>query len=188
MKTGTTLETERLIIRHWTTSESDIDAFHQLTSNEKVRQFFPTRLSRDEARSKLEALTAGLENKPCDWAAACLRETGEVLGFTGLAPVGYQTHFTPAVEIGWSFLPGAWGKGYATEAARALLRQGFEDMALAEIVSFAVEGNTPSIAVMERIGMVQDVGGSFDHPAVPDSHPHLKRHVLYRAKNPDTDG
>ena len=52
--------------------------------------------------------------------------------------------------------------------------------ALEEIVSFAVWNNHRSTAVMERLGMRHDPAGDFDHPRVPDTHPHLRRHVLYR--------
>ncbi|TIW17468.1 MAG: GNAT family N-acetyltransferase, partial [Mesorhizobium sp.] len=57
---------------------------------------------------------------------------------------------------------------------------GFETLELDEIISFAVAENHRSIAVMKRLGMRADPGADFDHPAVPDSHPRLKRHVLYR--------
>lgn len=49
-----------------------------------------------------------------------------------------------------------------------------------EIVSFAVTANQRSTAVMERIGMTAEPAHDFDHPGVPDSHPHLKRHSFYR--------
>ena len=73
---------------------------------------------------------------------------------------------------------GHWHRGYATEAAREALRFGFERLALDEIVSFTALTNTPSQAVMQRIGMV-DSGEDFDHPALPEGSP-LRRHCLYR--------
>ena len=54
-----------------------------------------------------------------------------------------------------------------------------EQRNLAEIVSFAVADNVRSTAVMKRIGMRPDPARDFDHPGVPDSHPQLRRHVLY---------
>ena len=85
-----------------------------------------------------------------------------------------------AVEIGWRLAPEFWGKGYASEAAHAWLDHAFEVLGLAEVVSFAVTTNRRSTAVMERIGMTADPDHDFDHPAVPDSHAHLRRHSLYR--------
>ena len=89
------------------------------------------------------------------------------------------------VEIGWRLGTDFWGLGYATEAARELLRLGFEDRGLDEIVSFAVPQNTRSIAVMDRLGLRPDPSRDFDHPRVPDSHPHLRRHVLYALERTD---
>ena len=80
--------------------------------------------------------------------------------------------------------PTFWGKGYATEGARAALKFGFEEKALDEILSMTVLENKPSWRVMERIGMTRDLAGDFDHPRVPDGH-RLKRHILYRLKRSD---
>jgi len=82
-------------------------------------------------------------------------------------------------------LPEHWHKGFATEAAHALLSYGFDILKLDEIVSFAVQNNLPSIAVMQRIGMTAEPERNFDHPRVPDSMPHLKRHVFFRITNPE---
>ena len=66
-----------------------------------------------------------------------------------------------------------------TEAAKALMDHGFHTVGLPEIVSFAVSANRRSTAVMERLGMRRVPERDFDHPRVPDSHPHLRRHVVY---------
>jgi RimJ/RimL family protein N-acetyltransferase len=60
-----------------------------------------------------------------------------------------------------------------------MLRLGFEQRNLAEIVAFAVAANRRSTAVMKRIGLRRDPSRDFDHPRVPETHPHLKRHVVY---------
>lgn len=73
----------------------------------------------------------------------------------------------------------AWGRGYAVEAARAICERAFGELGLAEIVSFTVPWNIRSRRVMERVGMVHDAAGSFEHPRLPEGHP-LRRHVLYR--------
>ena len=78
--------------------------------------------------------------------------------------------FTPCVEVGWRLATAAWGRGYATEAARAALRFGFEDLGLTEIVSFTAPANVKSRAVMERLGMTRDPADDFDHPRFPDGH------------------
>jgi ribosomal-protein-alanine N-acetyltransferase len=87
------------------------------------------------------------------------------------------------VEVGWRLARGAWGHGYATEAARAALTYGFDVIGLDEIVSFTATINVPSIAVMQRLGMTRDAVEDFDHSALPVGHP-VRRHVLYRLPRP----
>ena len=73
-----------------------------------------------------------------------------------------------------------WGKGYVTEAAKALLSMAFDEKRLSEIVSFAVYNNHRSTAVMKRIGLNRDAARDFNHPRVPEeTHPHLRPHVTY---------
>jgi ribosomal-protein-alanine N-acetyltransferase len=86
----------------------------------------------------------------------------------------------PAVEVGWRLDPAHWGNGYATEAAAAALRHGFEVAGLPEIVSFTAAINLRSQAVMQRIGLRRDPGDDFDQPSLAEGSP-LRAHVLYRA-------
>src|SRR5438067_1422929 len=79
--------------------------------------------------------------------------------------------FTPAVEIGWRLVRGAWGRGYATEAAREVLRFAFTDLGLDDLVSVTIPANLRSRAVMERLGLTRDPADDFDHPAAPEGHP-----------------
>ena len=97
----------------------------------------------------------------------------------GLSVPRFESHFTPCVEIGWRLAAPYWGRGYATEGARAALAVGFETLGLGEIVSSTVPGNLRSRRVMEKIGMARDPADDFDHPALPEGH-RLRRHVLYR--------
>src|SRR5438552_3901183 len=100
-------------------------------------------------------------------------------GFVGLSVPRFESHFTPCVEIGWRLAAPYWGRGYATEGARAALAVGFETLGLGEIVSSTVPANLRSRRVMEKIGMARDPDDDFDHPALPEGH-RLRRHVLYR--------
>jgi RimJ/RimL family protein N-acetyltransferase len=74
-----------------------------------------------------------------------------------------------------------WGRGYATEAARAALDYGFGKLGLSEIGALTVPANQRSRRVMERLGMTRAPEDDFDHPRVPEGP--LKRHVLYRLRN-----
>ena len=109
------------------------------------------------------------------WSAS----SGRFIGFTGLNVPGFAAPFMPATEIGWRLRRDAWGKGYASEAARGALAVAFDDLGLAEVVSFTATTNTRSQAVMRRIGMTTDPREDFDHPDVAEGSP-LRRHVLYR--------
>jgi RimJ/RimL family protein N-acetyltransferase len=111
--------------------------------------------------------------------AAEMRESGEFAGFIGLSVADFAAAFTPAVEIGWRLAGEQWGKGLATEGAREILRYGFEEIGLSDVVSFTVPANARSRAVMERLGMVRDLTGDFVHPNVPEGDD-LRTHVLYR--------
>lgn len=111
------------------------------------------------------------------WAAQSL-ETGEFMGFIGLHTPGADLPFSPCVEIGWRLARPFWGKGYATEGAALALKIGFEQLALEEIVSFAVVNNHRSRAVMERVNMI-DTGQNFEHPSLPETSD-LREHCLYK--------
>lgn len=80
-------------------------------------------------------------------------EEGRVLGFVGLSVPLFLPEVLPAVEVGWRLHPSAWGKGYASEAAHAALREGFETLGLAEICSLPQSSNPASYRVCERLGM-----------------------------------
>lgn len=173
------LRTERLILRNW--EHGDRAAFERLNADDSVMRFFPFRRTRAESDALLDRLRAEIATRGYGFGAAERRDTGECIGFVGIkADPDIPSLPSDCVEIGWRFLPEAWGHGYATEAAREWLRFAFEELRLPEIVALAVVDNSASLAVMERIGMSRDPDGDFDHPRVPDDRPELKRHALYR--------
>jgi len=93
----------------------------------------------------------------------------------------FEAPFTPCVEIGWRLGAEFWGQGLATEGARAVLRFGFDELKLPEIVALTVPANRRSRRVMEKIGMTCNPADDFEHPHPPPGHP-LRPHVLYRAR------
>ncbi len=98
----------------------------------------------------------------------------------GLSAVGEDIPQAPAVEVGWRLARHAWGHGYASEAAGAVVKHGFARLGLDEIVAFTARANLRSQAVMERLGMVRDPSRDFDHPKLSADHP-LRPHVVYAA-------
>ena len=150
-----------------------------MNADPRVMEHFPAPLSRLESDALIDEFEARFDPRGFGLWALERRDDGTFIGFTGLAAVPWEAHFTPAIEVGWRLAPEAWGHGYATEAAREAVRFGFEDAELDEIVSFTVPANVRSRAVMERLGMTHDPADDFDHPRLPVGHP-LRRHVLYR--------
>ncbi|MFD1326310.1 GNAT family N-acetyltransferase [Mycoplana ramosa] len=175
---GVIVETPRLRVRNW--GDTDRDLFHEINSDPEVMAFFPFRRSRSQSDELFDRIRRTINETGFGFFAVALRDDDRPIGFCGLARTDLEP-FLPngTVEIGWRLARPFWGRGYVSEAATALLGFGFEQGGLAEIVSFAVSGNTRSTAVMSRIGMKPDPSRDFDHPRVPDSHPHLVRHVLY---------
>lgn len=173
-------ETDRLIIRNW--RNEDRGLFFEINSDETVMEFFPFRRNRAEADELFNHVQALIADTGFGFYALELKAGGDVIGFCGLAETNHLEPHVAAgtVEIGWRLASRYWGKGLATEAATTLLAHGFGKLGLDQIVSFAVHDNRRSTSVMERIGLHRVAGADFDHPRVPDTHPHLKRHVLYR--------
>ncbi|MEU5882943.1 GNAT family N-acetyltransferase [Spirillospora sp. NPDC047279] len=172
------LTTERLTLRGW--REDDLAPFAELNADPAVMEHFPATLDRAASDALATRITAGFAAHGFGLWAVETTADRRFIGFTGLSVPGFHAPFLPGVEIGWRLARGAWGHGYATEAARRALRFGFHDAGLAEILSFTATGNTRSQAVMRRIGMTHDSAADFDHPDLPEGHP-LRRHVLYRA-------
>jgi len=173
------IESPRLILRNWQEEEREI--FYRLNSDQQVMAFFPSPRSRQESDRLFDSNCDNLGKAGFGFYALEEKSSHTIVGAVLLLQTDLEPYITKStVEIGWRLLPEYWGRGYATEAARTLITYGFNRLKLAEIVSFAVWNNTRSIAVMRRLGMVEDKQGGFDHPDVPDRTPHLKRHVLFR--------
>ncbi len=171
------LETKRLILRDW--EEKDIIPFVGMNQDPEVMKFFPNLLSCDESINLIHRTQKQLSDYGFCLFAVELRETSEFIGFVGLSVPGFQAHFTPCVEIGWRIAKKYWNQGFATEAAKAVLREAFERYGLNEVVSFTAKTNKVSIRIMEKIGLQHDPKDDFNHPNLAINHP-LSEHVLFR--------
>jgi len=147
---------------------------------------FPRLWTREESDAAVTSLQKSIGERGWGFWAVEVRGVSPFIGFVGLATPRFTTQFTPCVEIGWRLAQEFWGQGYATEAANASLRYGFEQLTLKEIVAYTVPLNERSRAVMKRIGMTHDPADDFDHPHLPVGDP-LRRHVLYRMTRSDWD-
>jgi RimJ/RimL family protein N-acetyltransferase/aminoglycoside phosphotransferase (APT) family kinase protein len=174
------IKTERLILRPW--RNEDLETFAKLNADPRVMEYFPSTLNREESNLMAEKIQRIIKERGWGWWAVSVPGISDFIGFIGLNSLEKSrlpVHFSPAVEIGWRLAYEHWGKGYATEGARACLKYGFEKLGLNEIVSFTAVPNIPSQAVMKKIGMHHDPKDDFDHPKLQEGH-NLRRHVLYR--------
>ncbi|WP_374375171.1 GNAT family N-acetyltransferase [Dongia sp.] len=174
---GSTLITERLILRPW--YAEDYAPFAALNADPRVTATLAGNLTRDESDAFADRIATHIDEHGWGLWAIEIKEGAPFIGYAGLSRPRFDAPFTPCVEIGWRLAFEHWRHGYATEAARAVLDFGFNVLRLPEIVSFTTIGNTRSRKVMERIGLVRDPAGDFDHPSLSPDHP-LRPHVLYR--------
>ena len=144
---------------------------------------YPAPLTRAESDALADRIAQRFDDDGFGLWALEVPGVASLAGFVGILVPRFEAHFTPCVEIGWRLDADLWGRGYATEAAREVVRFGFEEAGLPEIVSMTVPANVRSRAVMERLGMTHDPREDFEHPLVPVGHP-LRPHVLYRLPRP----
>ena len=173
----TVITTQRLVLRPW--RPSDREAYARMNQDPLVMAHFPALMTPAESDTHVDAIERHVGEHGFGLWAVELPSRASFIGYVGLSVPRFDAHFTPAVEIGWRLASEHWGRGYATEGARAALAFGFETLGLREIVSFTVPANLRSRRVMERLGMTHDPDDDFDHPKLPEGHP-LRRHVLYR--------
>lgn len=174
------ISTDRLILRHW--QLSDLAPFSVLNASAKVCEYFPKTLTKEESDQLANNIIRHFDKHGFGLYAVELKSTKEFIGFTGLNIPSFSAPFMPSIEIGWRLSDKHWGKGYATEAAHAVLNYGFSNLKLKEIVSFTVPHNQRSLRVMQKLGMTHNSQDDFHHPKVPQGHI-LSKHVLYRIKN-----
>lgn len=170
------IETKRLLLRQW--QPKDFPAFATLNANPNVMKYFPNILNAQQSNELARKIQADIEQRGWGFWAVEIKKTIPFIGFVGLSIPRANLPFNPCVEIGWRLDELYWGKGYATEAACAVLNVAFNKLNLAEIVAFTAQINEPSRNVMKRIGMHYN-GEMFDHPDI-ESNNILKKHVLYR--------
>jgi RimJ/RimL family protein N-acetyltransferase len=169
------IETARLILRPW--RDSDRPAFAEQNADPLVMRFLAGVLTREESDAYVDRAEKHLAQTGfCKWAVEA-PGIAPFIGAVGLTRVRFDASFTPAVEVAWRLHRRYWGHGYATEAARAAIDDGFTRVGLTEIVALTALGNLASRRVMERLGMTRTI--EFDHPLLPEGHA-LRRHILYR--------
>jgi ribosomal-protein-alanine N-acetyltransferase len=177
------IETARLILRPW--RDSDLPLFAEQNADPVVMRYLVGPLTRAQSDDYVaQAVRHLAETGYCKWAVEA-PGVAPFIGAVGLSRVKFEASFTPAVEVAWQLHRNYWGRGYATEAARAAIEDGFTRIGLTEIVALTTLGNLAFQRVMQRLGMTRTI--EFDHPAVAGNSP-LRRHILYRITNENHSG
>jgi RimJ/RimL family protein N-acetyltransferase len=175
------LTTERLLLRQW--RDTDRAPFAALTADPVVMRHFPATMTREASDTLVDRLAAGITGRGWGFWAVEVRSSGKFAGFVGLQPLSGVLPFAPGVELGWRLAAAYQGLGYATEAARASARFGFDELGLEELVAFTTERNRASRRVMDKLGMIHNPAEDFEHPGVPADWPE-RFSVLYRLPRP----
>jgi RimJ/RimL family protein N-acetyltransferase len=171
------INTKRLVLRDW--RDADLGPWAAMNADPAVREHLGPLLTPADAEASMRSFQDDLDRNGFGFWAVEVRDTAEFIGFTGLDVVDDGLPFT-GVEAGWRLSRAAWGHGYATEAALAVLDHGFDTVGLAEILAVTTRTNARSQAVMRRIGMTTDPADDFDDPEVAAGP--LRRCVLYRKR------
>jgi RimJ/RimL family protein N-acetyltransferase len=171
------IRTDRLILRQF--RDADRDPWAAMNADPEVMKHFPATLSRAEADALVDRVAARIAEAGVGFWAVERQADGVFLGFAGLNRIGHEhLPIFGEWEVGWRLARHAWGQGYATEAGRASLAYGLGPMGLKRVLSYTAVTNTPSEAVMKRIGMVRAAELDFEHPMVPPGHP-IRPHIVY---------
>jgi RimJ/RimL family protein N-acetyltransferase len=176
-----TIETPRLVLRAW--RDADVEPWVAMNADPRVTEFLGRAYARELSEASAAAIRRALEEDGYGWWALEIRGGAPFAGVIALQEVPFQAPFTPANEIGWRLPFENWGRGYATEGARAALDFAFNELKWHEVVAFTAATNLRSQRVMQRLGMTHDPADDFDHPKLEPAHP-LRRHVLYRINKP----
>ncbi|WP_426593364.1 GNAT family N-acetyltransferase [Cellulomonas sp. McL0617] len=146
--------TDRLLLRQW--RDDDLDALAAIDADPEVMRWIGDGSVRDRAQTlmALARFAAAWSNRGYGPFAA--EADGVLIGWVGLLVPTFLPEIMPAVEIGWRLARGAWGRGLATEGARAVLAFAFDDAGLDRVVSVCHVENTASERVMTKLGMHLD--------------------------------
>jgi RimJ/RimL family protein N-acetyltransferase len=155
------IHSDRLTLRSW--RDSDRDAFAGLNAVLELTQDLGGPLDRAQSDAKFDRYVAAFNRHGfCRWAIE--DADGQFLGYAGVMPSRSGHPLGPHAEIGWRLIRSAWGRGYATEAARASLRDVFERVHLQEVLTYTSADNVRSRAVIERLNLQRAASLDYSEP------------------------
>ena len=174
------IETERLMLRRW--RDADREPLAEIHADADVMEWFGMgALSAEQSGAFIDRQEAQFEALGYGLFAIERRADARLIGFLGLSPIHHPPPAPQGVEFVWGLARSAWGAGFASEGARAVMADGFERLKLREILAYTSQGNLRSQAVMRRIGLHRRPDLDFDHPALADDHP-LRPHAVFSTR------
>ena len=130
--------------------QDDLDAYAAISADPEVMRYLGDGkvLARPDAWRQIAMILGHWQLRGYGLLAIEEKATGALVGRAGF----FEPEGWPGFELGWMLRRASWGKGYATEAARRLLRHAFTEMKRERVISLIREANAPSIRVAERLG------------------------------------
>ena len=162
------LETSRLRIRSFL--PQDLDAYFSIVADADVMKYLGGRLSKEQAERYIERAIKTEQTSGFSRYAVIEKGGGRFVGMCGFAPV------KDYIDLGYRFGKDVWGKGFATEAASAIVALGFEEHGFGEIVGLTHPENIASIGVLEKLGF------TYQREEVTPMGMRAKRYVVNRKR------
>jgi RimJ/RimL family protein N-acetyltransferase len=164
----------RLGFRTW--KPEDLAPFSIMNQDNEVMRNFPKTLTEAESQGFIDRMVEMQNRLGFCYFAVDEIESGQFIGFIGLAEKKFDDSPTPFIDIGWRLAPEFWNKGYATEGAKRVLEFAKNELQFTEVISIATASNSNSIKVMKKIGMKFQRNFKFD---VLKDYPALENCVWY---------
>jgi RimJ/RimL family protein N-acetyltransferase len=174
------IETRRLLLRRW--RDADREPLAAIHADADVMDWMGMGvLSAGQSGAFIDRLEAQFEALGYGLFAVERKSDARLIGFLGLSLIHHPPPVPQGVEFVWGLARSAWGRGFATEAARAVMTDGVARLKLLEILAYTSQRNLRSQAVMRRIGLHRRPDLDFDHPALAQDHP-LRAHVVFSSR------
>ena len=146
------LETARLRLRRF--RDEDADVVFAIIGDRVAMQFYPKTFGPEDAKQWVARNQRRYREDGYGLFAVMLKDSEEVIGYCGIIKQNVEDE--TAMEVGYHFRRDQWGRGYATEAARACMGLAFDSFGADKVISLIRPENLPSRRVAERNGMKLD--------------------------------
>ena len=144
------IKTPRTILRPW--RRSDLPAFAEMCTDPEVMQDYNGPIDQSESKRKMLDYASAFERIGfCRWAVEDIH--GDFIGYTGVMLIPSTFPVAPSCDIGWRLVRRAWGRGLASEAAKATLKDVFLRTQISEVPSYTAAVNIRSRKVMGRLSL-----------------------------------